>query len=230
MSRHLSSTPSVGAELQTKSCLSLSVIAHGMGPGTHLQANPAAGGTSTVPQPPPPQARYAKVHPPSNRVTVVDYRGNLLLDTLVRPTQPVSDYRQAETGLQPAILARAPTFIDVQREAARLIRDKIIIGYSLWDFLSTLGLAHPAIDTRDLALFMPFRRSLGCKPSTMIPLVTLVNRFMGRNIGLYGEIPLEHARAALDLFRSCEHTWEEIIESGAWPCALPPSTYANCFT
>ncbi|KZT06366.1 uncharacterized protein LAESUDRAFT_737079 [Laetiporus sulphureus 93-53] len=161
---------------------------------------------------------------------MVDYRGNILLDTFVRPTQPVSDYRTPETGLQPLTLALAPTFIDVQRQVAALIKDKVIIGYSLWQFLSVLGLAHPAIDTRDVALFMPFRRSLGSKPSVTLPLVTLINRLMGRHIGLHGEFPVEHARAALDLFRSCEHTWEEIIETGAWPCALPPTAYANCFT
>ncbi|KAH9835797.1 uncharacterized protein C8Q71DRAFT_797322 [Rhodofomes roseus] len=164
------------------------------------------------------------------RVTVVDYRGNILLDSLVRPTQPVSDHRTAETGLQQAALASAPTFIDVQRQVVMLIRDKIIIGYALWQFLSVMGLSHPAIDTRDIALFMPFRRSLRSRPNIMIPLMTLVNRFMGRHIGLQGEVPVENARAALDLFRSCEHIWEEIIEAGAWPCVLPPAAYANAFT
>lgn len=81
----------------------------------------------------------------------------------------------------------------------------------------------------------------------MIPLVTLVNEFMGRNIGLHGETPvrtyyrdqrapsltrhqIEEARASLDLFRSCEQIWEGIVKSGAWPCALPPAANGNCFT
>jgi len=164
------------------------------------------------------------------RVSVVDYRGNILLDSLVRPTQPVSDYRTAETGLQQAALASAPTFIEVQRQVAMLIRDKIIIGYALWQTLSVLGLSHSTIDTRDVALFMPFRRSLRSRPNVMLPLMTLVNRFMGRHIGLHGENPVENARATLDLFRSCEHIWEEIIETGAWPCALPPVAFASAFT
>ncbi|KAI0932515.1 hypothetical protein AcW2_001121 [Taiwanofungus camphoratus] len=164
------------------------------------------------------------------RVTMSDYRGAVILDTFVRPTQPISDYRTAETGLQPVILASAPTFIDVQRQVAALIKDKILIGYSLWHFLSVMGLSHPAIDTRDVALFMAFRRSLRSRANVILPLVTLVNRFMGRNIGLHGELPLEHARAALDLFRSSEQIWENIIASGSWPCALPPAAYSNCFT
>ncbi|EMD41668.1 hypothetical protein CERSUDRAFT_43071, partial [Gelatoporia subvermispora B] len=144
--------------------------------------------------------------------------------------QPIRDYRTALTGLRPTDLASAPTFIEVQSRVRALIRTKIIVGYALWDFLSLLNLSHPAIDTRDVALFMSFRRTLGVRPSTMIPLKDLVLRFMGRNIGLYGEVPVEQARAALDLFRSCEQMWEEVIRSSSWPCALPPIAHANCFT
>ncbi|KAI9066664.1 hypothetical protein FKP32DRAFT_345710 [Trametes sanguinea] len=190
------------------------------------------------------------------RVTLTDYRGTVLLDTYVRPTQPVCDYRTAQTGLQPHHLAEgtpislptgtivlttslwpyvaAPVFIDVQRQVASIIKDKILVGYALWEFLSVMGLSHPAINTRDTALFMSFRRTLGHKPNTMVPLEALVKHFMGRDIGQNGDIPrleqVERARAALDLFRSCEQTWEGIIASGAWPCALPPTEYRQCFT
>lgn len=53
-----------------------------------------------------------------------------------------------------------------------------------------MGLSHPAIDTRDTALFLPFRRTLRHKPNVMVPLATLVNQFMSRTIGLHGEIPV----------------------------------------
>ncbi|OCH96642.1 hypothetical protein OBBRIDRAFT_15474 [Obba rivulosa] len=164
------------------------------------------------------------------RVTLTDYRGNVILDTLVRPTQPICDYRTAVTGLEPIHLATAPSFIEVQSQVATLIRNKIIVGYALWHFLSLMGLSHPAVYTRDIALFMPFRRTLRVRPSTTISLRDLVNRFMGRNVSLNGEVPGEEARAALDLFRSCEQIWEEIVHSNSWPCALPPTTHANCFT
>lgn len=50
------------------------------------------------------------------------------------------------------------------------------------------------------------------------------------SINVYLREQLEHARAALDLFRSSEQIWENIIASGSWPCALPPAAYSNCFT
>lgn len=96
---------------------------------------------------------------------------------------------------------------------------------------------------------MPFRKSLRTGTNVILPLTTLVERFMGRTVDLQGDIPVrpvqrlsdrlpsnarldkvEQARAALDLFRSCEHIWEELIETGGWPCALPPVTHANCFS
>ncbi|KAI0702470.1 hypothetical protein BC835DRAFT_1411025 [Cytidiella melzeri] len=170
-----------------------------------------------------------KVFSPEKRVTTIDYRGFVTYDTYVRPTQPVSDYREEQTGLSPQILARAPPFPEVQQRVASLIRDKILIGYALWEFLSVMGLSHPAIDTRDIALFLPFRRSLRVRANQMIPLVNIVTQMLGRNIGLHGEHPVEVARAAVDLFRSCEKIWEGIVASGSWPCALPPHAYANCF-
>lgn len=114
-----------------------------------------------------------------------------------------------------------------------------------------MGLAHPAISTRDTALFMSFRRTLGYRPNDVVPLATLVKRFMGRDIEQNGDIPVsigarvedaarlrcspsleqvERARATLDLFRSCEQVWEEIISTGAWPCSLPPFEFRRCFT
>jgi RNA exonuclease 4 len=56
--------------------------------------------------------------------------------------------------------------------------------------LKFLGLSHPAIDTRDIASFVPFRKSLGYKPSQMVPLRTLVNKFMGRDLGRGYEHPV----------------------------------------
>ena len=73
--------------------------------------------------------------------------------------QPVCDYRTETTGLQAhhltegtlqlhqrcvdrndrtrlPLLVPAPVFIEVQRQVASIIRDKILVGYALWEFLS----------------------------------------------------------------------------------------------
>jgi RNA exonuclease 4 len=110
-----------------------------------------------------------------------------------------------------------------------------------------MGFSHPAIDTRDTALFLPFRKTL--KAKKLVPLPDLVRYFMARKMGGSFEDPvrppprmwpqrrfadadvqLEQARAALDLFRSTEELWERIVAQGSWPCDLPPSSFASCFT
>ena len=56
--------------------------------------------------------------------------------------------------------------------------------------LQVMGLAYPAISTRDTALFMSFRRTLGYRPNDVVPLATLVKQFMGRDIEQNGDIPV----------------------------------------
>ncbi|KAF8922272.1 hypothetical protein CPB85DRAFT_35856 [Mucidula mucida] len=162
------------------------------------------------------------------RVSITDYRGRVLLDTLVRPTHPVQDYRTTETGYTAGSFANAPSFQDVQNRVSTIIRNKILVGHCLWKFLSVLGISHPAIETRDLALFLPLRERL--KQRSIVDLSTLMHYFMGRNVGLHYEDSVEEARATIDLFRSCEEVFEGSIHSGEWPCELPPSTYAEYFS
>jgi hypothetical protein len=63
--------------------------------------------------------------------------------------------------------------------------------------LKFLGLSHPAIDTRDIASFVPFRKSLGYKNSQIIPLNILVNQFMGWDLGLGYEHPVSVSPPAI---------------------------------
>ncbi|KAH8120573.1 hypothetical protein DFH11DRAFT_74416 [Phellopilus nigrolimitatus] len=162
------------------------------------------------------------------RVSVTDYRGNVLYDSFVRPTIRVEDYRTLVTGLQAEHLASAPHPAAVREQVSAIVRGKIVVGHSMWIHFSLLGMCHPAIDTRDVALFLPFHRTLSS--SSVKPLKTLVSHLMRRKIGQGYEHPLEEARAALDLFRSYEDQWEDEVRAGAWPSALPPSSYGRFFT
>lgn len=94
-----------------------------------------------------------------SRVSVVDYRGQVIVDTYVRPTAKVVDYRGAVTGIEahhltsgenertpaeprtyrltiPLSTANAKPFDEVQQDVANLLHGKVIIGYALWNDLS----------------------------------------------------------------------------------------------
>lgn len=115
------------------------------------------------------------------RVAVVDYKGEVVLDTFVAPTMEVSDYRTTTTGIEPSHLLspEIPSFGRVQQHVADLIKGKIIVGHSLWHDLSVLGIAHPAVATRDVALYQPFKNALR-SPNQVVGLQTLMWHLMRR--------------------------------------------------
>lgn len=171
---------------------------------------------------------------PTSRVTLTDYRGFIIYDTQTN-SQPVSDYREAETGLSPATLAagmrprRSVVRVSVTscpRQRPRSPRSSSASRTSCRARSSSatrsrcsqvMGLSHPAIDTRDTALFLPFRRSLRYRPNTMVPLVTLVSGFMARTIGQHGEQPVCTSQAV-----SMSYSDRRIFDRSNMP--VPPST------
>ncbi|KAJ7585940.1 ribonuclease H-like domain-containing protein [Mycena floridula] len=165
------------------------------------------------------------------RVAIVDYRGQTVLDTYVVPTVKVTDYRTATTGIQPSHLSgsNAVQFSVVQEHVAKLLRGNIVVGHSLWNDFSVLGIAHPAVDTRDVGLYQPFQNALR-SPKQVVGLQTLAWQLMQRRFQQQESNPLENARAALDLYRTQQQDWETAIAHGTWPCALPPSSYSRCYT
>ncbi|KAF5385505.1 hypothetical protein D9757_005353 [Collybiopsis confluens] len=180
------------------------------------------------------------------RIAIVDVRGNTVLDAYVAPTMKITDYRTATTGIEPTHLSAFPfsssllfdnhrfsienaqRFTDIQQYVASLIKGHILVGHCIWNDLSVLGVPHPAVDTRDVALYQPFKNALR-SPNHIVGLQTLSWQLMCRRCQESEQNPLENARAALDLYRSDSKDWENSISSGSWPCTLPPSTFSRCY-
>ncbi|KAF7314569.1 FAD/NAD(P)-binding domain-containing protein [Mycena kentingensis (nom. inval.)] len=161
---------------------------------------------------------------------VVNFQGETLFDKFVAPTIPVVDYRTAQTGIAAwHICSRdAMQFSVLQSTLAKLLRGKIIVGHSLWEHLSVLGIPHSAAATRDVALYLPFRNALR-SPNQVIGLQTLCWQLMRRRCGEGLVDPSENARAAMDLYRSHGREWEKTVVQGNWPCALPPSSFSRFY-
>ncbi|CAE6416755.1 hypothetical protein BN14_00230 [Rhizoctonia solani AG-1 IB] len=161
------------------------------------------------------------------RVSFIDYRGHVVYDKFVVPSQPGKFH--PNVWIPPVKLTwDAVSFSDAQAMAAHLLRGRIVVGHSLWLDLQVLGVSHPACDTRDVGLYLPFRTALKT-PNQVIGLQTLVWQLMRRKIQEAHHNPVENARAAMDLFRSHEADWQKTVSTGQWPCALPPSSYSRCY-
>ncbi|KAG8893547.1 hypothetical protein FRC01_013523 [Tulasnella sp. 417] len=163
------------------------------------------------------------------RVTVVDTKGNVLYDAYVQSTSKVESYRYATTGLNETHFENAVPFEEAQLTVARWISGKIVVGHQLWLDLQVLGLPHPAVDTRDVSLYLPFRTTLK-RPNEILGLPTLVWHLMERKIQERFLDSAENARAAMDLYQSYGKPWEDSVEQTIWPCALPPTAFARHYT
>jgi RNA exonuclease 4 len=107
------------------------------------------------------------------RVSIVNYYGNVLLDTFVSPTQRVTDWRTKHSGIRPAdvlnsegiapeiMLNLAKSFDVVQKEVMELLKDRVIVGHALKGDLAALKLSHPRYCIRDTSSFEPFRTKYG---------------------------------------------------------------------
>ncbi|KAJ7580483.1 hypothetical protein C8J56DRAFT_961644 [Mycena floridula] len=163
------------------------------------------------------------------RVAIVDYQGQTVLDTYVVPTSKVCATSWSAVVELNLFSGNAVQFSVVQEHVANLLKGNILVGHSLWNDLSVVGIAHAAVDTRDVGLYQPFRNALH-SPRQVVSLQTLAWQLMRRRCQQQESNPLENARAALDLYRTQQQDWETAIAHGTWPCALPPSSYSRCYT
>jgi RNA exonuclease 4 len=99
------------------------------------------------------------------RVSIVNYYGNIVFDTLVKPCISheedfrVVDYREWITGIKPIDLEYAPSFGNIEPIIKKIVKDKVIVGHSLKDDLKILNidLEESNIQIRDVSnieLFM----------------------------------------------------------------------------
>ncbi|KAG8852104.1 hypothetical protein FRB96_008905 [Tulasnella sp. 330] len=156
------------------------------------------------------------------RVSLIDKRGQVLYNAFVKPTSAVESYRTATTGLDASYFVDALPFQEVQVAVAAWLNDRIVVGYQLWLDFQVLGLSHPAGETRDVALYLPFRNTLD-RPNDLIGLESLIWLLMRRKIQAEYQDPLENARAALDLYRSEEKQWERTTSAPSTGSLPPPS-------
>ncbi|KAF9020290.1 hypothetical protein BDZ89DRAFT_958506 [Hymenopellis radicata] len=179
---------------------------------------------------------------------LVNSRGQRILERYVEPTwQPVTKYDTERTGIEAHHLiggersssicayshgGQAKPFDEVQQEVSNAIRGRTLVGHSLWRSLSVLGIRHPVVDTRDVALYVPFRNTLN-NPSAgrlIIGLRSLVQDLLERQMPPGIISTHDSARYAMELYRLDCTQWELHISNGIPPCALPPSSFSTCYT
>ena len=140
------------------------------------------------------------------RVSVVNYHGVQLYDSFVLPKEAVTDYRTAVSGITPLLLRSARTFEEVQRDVAKLMDGRIVIGHSIQHDLNALMLGHPRREQRDTSRYQPFRQfAAGRTPS----LKKLAEMVLGVQVQRGEHSSVEDARVAMWLYRREKAGFEE---------------------
>jgi len=122
------------------------------------------------------------------RVTIIDWDCKVLLDTFVKPTAEVTDYRTFVSGIAPENLVQEEeqqeeegscsdsccsssnssrsnsnhvSLVDIEscrQKVLDILKDKVLVGHALKNDLHALNITHPWYDTRDTAKYEPFMK------------------------------------------------------------------------
>jgi RNA exonuclease 4 len=144
------------------------------------------------------------------RVSIVDFHGNVLIDSYVAPQEKVTDLRTWVSGIRWQDLKGAPKFADVQKIVGHITDGAVLVGHALRNDLEALLLKHPSNMIRDTAKYKPFMRMKRSRK-----LRDLCKEELGLAIQTGEHSSVEDARSALLLYKQVRTTWEAECETMA---------------
>ncbi|GAA6059345.1 hypothetical protein JCM10212_003243 [Sporobolomyces blumeae] len=157
------------------------------------------------------------------RVSIVNYHGVTILDRFVRPREKVTDYRTWVSGVREEDLRHAPTFAEVQKEVANLLKGRILIGHALSNDTNVLLLSHPWHETRDTSKYSPLQ---GLAKTKKPGLKTLAKLVLGVDIQAGEHSSVIDARATMAIYRSQKSAWEDSLLKHTPPVLVTSTTRA----
>lgn len=147
------------------------------------------------------------------RVSIVDWDGEVLLDTYVQVESKVVDFRTQFSGIKPKHIKDAMKPEIVRQRVADLVKDKVLVGHALHNDLHALLLTHPKGMIRDTAKYRPFQRYHGkWRPRK---LRDLVKEHLGKTIQEGSHDSVTDAASTMELFRLVRAKWERELEEKA---------------
>ncbi|KAJ3193873.1 3'-5' exonuclease [Irineochytrium annulatum] len=158
------------------------------------------------------------------RVSIVDFSGNVILDTFAKPKERVIDYKTRYSGVTAEDLEHAPSVKRVQKQVAKILKGRYIVGQSLENDLGVLDLTVPFHMIRDTALFYkrfhPRGKSIGLKD--------LAKLNLGLQIQQGEHDSIVDSRVTMLIYRQVRNIWERIMPVNEPPKLVEPGVYIPC--
>ncbi|XP_006863889.1 PREDICTED: RNA exonuclease 4 [Chrysochloris asiatica] len=139
------------------------------------------------------------------RVSIVNQHGKCVYDKYIRPTERVTDYRTAVSGIRPENLKQGEELAVVQKEVAAMLKGRILVGHALHNDLKVLFLDHPKKKIRDTQKYKPFKRQV---KSGRPALKLLSERILGLKVQQSEHCSIQDAQAAMRLYIMVRKEWE----------------------
>nr|XP_055190034.1 RNA exonuclease 4 isoform X2 [Nyctereutes procyonoides] len=155
------------------------------------------------------------------RVSIVNQYGKCVYDKYVKPTQPVTDYRTAVSGIRPENLKQGEKFEVVQKEVADMLKGRILVGHALHNDLKVLFLDHPKKKIRDTQKYKPFKSQVKSgRPSLKL----LAERILGIKVQQAEHCSIQDAQAAMRLYILVKKEWESTAQDKHPTAPTPDSS------
>ncbi|XP_026370065.2 RNA exonuclease 4 [Ursus arctos] len=143
------------------------------------------------------------------RVSIVNQYGKCVYDKYVKPTQPVTDYRTAVSGIRPENLKQGEKLEVVQKEVADMLKGRVLVGHALHNDLKVLFLDHPKKKIRDTQKYKPFKSQVKSgRPSLKL----LAERILGIRVQQAEHCSIQDAQAAMRLYILVKKEWESMAQ------------------
>ncbi|KAL7072147.1 hypothetical protein ACQ4LE_008931 [Meloidogyne hapla] len=142
------------------------------------------------------------------RVSIVNVDGETVYDEYVLPTEKVTDYRVAVSGIRPGHLLRGIPFTQVQTEVRKILSDNIVVGHSIHNDFQVLALTHPPKLIRDTAKCKLLRETLE-NPKKTPSLKLLAHHLLGVQIQQGEHDSVLDAKIALRIYLQYQNKWEK---------------------
>lgn len=145
------------------------------------------------------------------RVSIVNQFGQCIYDSFVKPTEEVTDYRTAVSGVRPRDLENAAEFKEVQKAVSDILQGRTLVGHAVHNDLKVLFLDHPRKKIRDTSRYKPFRALFNGRNPSLKKLTAKVLRVDVQE-GEHNSV--QDAQAAMRLYTMFRARWEKDIKMG----------------